>query len=271
MEKNSASDRHIRGSVLDPDALVDAMKGVDAAFHLAATTSPPEFENLRGDGFKVNVIGTYNVLTACSLNCVRRVVLASSSSVYGALGRQAREDDATGQYGNFYPLSKLINEMTARTFLNYGVEAVPLRYFNTYGLGENTKGNYSSVIWKFVDDIANSRRPVIYGDGTQSRDFIYVEDAATASILAMERGRAGEPYNVGTGVSTSFNRIFKIIKEETGYRGSPVYVKNPLKSYQLFTQADITKARNELGFEPKYDIRAGVRKMLENLKLKSQQ
>ncbi|MEM0096891.1 MAG: NAD-dependent epimerase/dehydratase family protein [Conexivisphaerales archaeon] len=266
---DKGSDLHVKGSVLDLELLIKSLKGVDTAFHLAAVTSPPEFENLKGNGFMTNVMGTYNVLAASSLQGVRRVVLASSSSVYGSIGRQAREEDMPEGYSNFYPLSKVVNEMTARTYLNYNVETVSLRYFNTYGFGENTKGSYSSVIWKFIDDIANNRRPVIYGDGTQSRDFIYVEDAAAASILAMERGRAGESYNVGTGTSTSFNRIFEIIREETGYAGSPAYVQNPLRSYQIFTQADISKSRKELGFEPRYDIRAGVRKILEQLKLNS--
>jgi len=156
--------------------------------------------------------------------------------------------------------------MTAKSFKSYGLETISLRYFNTYGIGENSKGSYSSVIWKFIDDIRNERRPIIYGDGKQRRDFIYVEDTARASVMAIENGVPGETYNVGTGVSTEFNEIFKIIREEMNYDGTPQYIPNPLRSYQVFTQADMNKTKRELKFEPSYDLRRGVRKILEQLR-----
>ena len=211
-------------------------------------------------------MGTYNVLAASSRHGIKRVILASSSSVYGSQMKISKEDDIPGKYSNFYPVSKFFNEITAKTFNFYGLETIALRYFNTYGIGENSKGSYSSIIWKFIEDIRNGKRPVIYGDGRQKRDFIYVEDTANASVLAMENGVSGEAYNVGTGTSTEFNQIFLIIKEEMGYDGEPQYIPNPLKSYQMFTQADMTKSMRELKFEPKYDIRKGVRKILEEIK-----
>jgi len=256
-------DADIRGDVRDKDAVLKACRGKDYVFHLAAVTSPPEFENLMGDGFGVNVLGTYNVLAASAVMGVKRVVLASSSAVYGSQAKPSREDEIPESYSNFYPASKRFNEMTASVFRSYNLETISLRYFNTYGPGENEKGLYSSVIWKFISDIRGGRKPVIYGDGTQRRDFIYVEDVAFASVLALERGKPWEIYNVGTGVSTDFNTIFKIVKEEMNYEGQAVYVPNPLKSYQKFTQADMTKARRDLGFEPRYDIRKGVRRILE--------
>ena len=265
-DKNSISDEHIVGNVLDLDLLKKVTRDVDYVFHLAAVTSPPEFEDLFSIGFQTNVLGTYNVLASSAYNGVKRVILASSSSVYGNSKNISREDFIPDNWNNFYPASKRMNELTARVFMNYGLETISLRYFNTYGIGENTKGNYSSVIWKFIDDIMNKRAPIIYVDGSQRRDFIYVEDTARASILAMERGKNGEVYNIGTGVSTDFNTIFKIIKEEMNFKGDPIYIENPLKSYQMFTQADLTKTRRDLGFEPRYDIRRGVRKILEELK-----
>ena len=104
--------------------------------------------------------------------------------------------------------------MTAKLFKDYSLEVVALRYFNTYGAGENSKGSYSSVIWKFIESIRNNRKPVIYGDGKQSRDFVYVKDVAAASILSMENGKPGEAYNIGSGSSTSFNAILDIVKRE---------------------------------------------------------
>ena len=265
-DKNSVSDYHIMSDVRNLKMLEKACSGIDYVFHLAAVTSPPEFENLSGESYEVNVMGTYNVLAASAKNNVKRVILASSSSIYGDIREAARESELPAAYSNFYPMTKRINEMTARLFNQYGLETVSLRYFNTYGVGENSKGEYSSVIWKFIDAMRNDKRPTIYGDGKQSRDFIYVEDSAKASVLAMKNGASGESYNVGTSKSTDFNTIFQIIKEEMGYKGDKQYIPNPLKSYQLFTIADITKTKSELKFEPKYDIKTGVKRVLEELR-----
>ena len=264
-DKNSVSDYHIMSDVRNLKMLEKACSGIDYVFHLAAVTSPPEFENLTGEGYEVNVMGTYNVLAASAKNNVKRVILASSSSIYGGIMEAARESELPVAYSNFYPMTKRINEMTAKLIGEYGLETVSLRYFNTYGVGENSKGNYSSVIWKFIDSIRNRKKPIIFGDGTQRRDFVYVEDTARASVLAMKNGTPGEAYNVGTGKSTDFNTIFHIVKEEMGYQGEAEYVPNPLKSYQMFTLAEITKTREELKFEPRYDVRAGIRETLNRL------
>jgi len=264
-EKNSLSDYHIRADVREMEKVRDACRKKEYVFHLAAVTAPPEFENLLGEGFETNVVGTYNVLASSAVEEVKRVIIASSSSIYGQTMAPSSESTIPDHYTNFYPLSKRVNEMTAKSFRSYGLETVSLRYFNTYGIGENSKGSYSSVIWKFIESIKMGKKPIIYGDGKQRRDFIYVEDTARASIMAMENGIPGETYNVGTGVSTEFNEIFQIAKEEMNYDGSPEYIPNPLRSYQMFTQADMSKTKRELKFAPEYDVRKGVRKMLEEI------
>lgn len=261
-DKNSVADYHTICDVRNRQMVEKALSGIDYVYHLAAVTSPPEFENLTGDGYDVNVLGTYNVLAASKANKVKRVVIASSSSVYGDTSKVTSEDSLPKTYSNFYPLTKRINEMTAKLFNEYSVETIALRYFNTYGLGENSKGPYSSVIWKFIESIRKGEQPVIYGDGRQSRDFIYVRDTARASILAMKKGKPGEVYNVGTGRSTNFNTIFSIIKEEMKYEKEAEYISNPLKSYQIFTQADISKTTREFSFAPEYDISKGIREMV---------
>jgi UDP-glucose 4-epimerase len=267
-DKNSVADYHIMGDMRDSQMVEKALSGIDYVYHLAAVTSPPEFENLTGEGYDVNVLGTYNVLAASQSNKVKRVVIASSSSVYGGASKVTSEDSIPETYSNFYPLTKRINEMTAKLFNEYGVETIALRYFNTYGIGENSKGPYSSVIWKFIESIRKGEQPVIYGDGRQSRDFIYVRDTARASVLAMKKGKPGEVYNVGTGRSTDFNTIFDIVKEEMKYEKDAKYIPNPLKSYQMFTQANISKTARELDFTPEYDIRKGVREMILPLEKK---
>lgn len=262
-DKNSNCDYHLISDVRNLNMLDKACRGIDYVFHLAAVTSPPEFENLTAEGYEVNVIGTYNVLAASAKNGVKKVILASSSSIYGDIKEAAKESILPDKYSNFYPMTKRINEMTARVFRDYGLETVSLRYFNTYGAGENTKGNYSSIIWKFIDDINNKRKPKIYGDGRQRRDFIYVKDTARASILALKNGKSGEAYNIGTGNSVDFNSIFNIVKGEMGYEGDADYVPNPLKNYQYFTEAKMSKSNSELEFSPEYDLRRGIRETLD--------
>ena len=262
-KKDNDANDHISGDILDYDKLAISMKGIDYVFNLAAVTAPPEFEDIDSNGYEINIMGTYNILKAAYKNNVKKVILASSSAVYGNINVPVKENMATDAYPNLYAVTKYTNEITARSFsLLRHLDSVYLRYFNTYGLGENTKGAYSSIIHKFIEDLKNKRNPVIFGDGTQRRDFIYIKDNARASVLAMEKGKAGEAYNIGTGISTDFNTIYKIVKEEMNSNIEAKYEKNPFSSYQMFTQADIEKAKNDLGFTPEYDIRSGVREML---------
>ena len=262
-KKYNDANEHIIGNILDFEKINSSLKDIDYIFNLAAVTSPPEFEDINSNGYEVNVIGTYNILKAAYKNNVKKVILASSSAVYGNINVPVKEDMVTNAYPNLYAVTKYTNEITARSFsLLRHVDSVYLRYFNTYGTGENSKGAYSSIFHKFIEDLKNKKTPVIFGNGTQRRDFIYIKDNAKASVLAMEKGKTGEAYNIGTGISTDFNTIYKIIKEEMGSYIEPKYEENPFSSYQMYTQANIEKANNDLGFIPEYDIRSGIRSML---------
>lgn len=261
-KSNTAND-HVVGDILDYNKLNGSMKDIDYVFNLAATTSPPEFENIDSNGYEVNVMGTYNILRAAYKNKVTKVILASSSAVYGNINIPVKENIVTDSYPNLYAVTKYTNEITARSFsLLRHLNSVYLRFFNTFGLGENSKGAYSSVIHKFIEDLKMGNTPIIFGDGTQRRDFIYVKDTAKASILAMENGKSGEAYNIGTGLTTDFNAIYKIIREEMYSNVEPKYETIPFSTYQMFTQANIEKARNDLGFSPEYDIKSGIKEML---------
>lgn len=262
-KKYNDANEHIIGNILDFEKINSSLKDIDYIFNLAAVTSPPEFEDINSNGYEVNVIGTYNILKAAYKNNVKKVILASSSAVYGNINVPVKEDMVTNAYPNLYAVTKYTNEITARSFsLLRRLDSVYLRYFNTYGTGENSKGAYSSIFHKFIEDLKNKKTPVIFGNGTQRRDFIYIKDNAKASVLAMEKGKTGEAYNIGTGISTDFNTIYKIIKEEMGSYIEPKYEENPFSSYQMYTQANIEKANNDLGFIPEYDIRSGIRSML---------
>ena len=250
-------------SVTDFPSLMDVDEEFDGIFHLAATTSPPQFESDPIGGFNVNANGTLNILEFAKRKKIRRVVLASSSATYGNSGSISREENVPNTYSNLYPITKTIVEYLARYYsVRKEVECIPLRYFNTYGIGENSKAQYASVVWRFITALQNGRTPTIFGNGEQSRDFIYVEDTARASVLAMERGIPGESYNIGTGITTNFNDIYRMVAEEMHSDIRAEHIPNPLKNYQYFTHADITKARKDLGFNPEFDLRSGIRKMI---------
>ena len=180
-------------SVTDFPSLKDVDEEFDGIFHLAATTSPPQFEDDPLGGFQVNANGTLNILEFAKRKKIRRVVLASSSATYGNSESISREEIIPQTYSNLYPITKIVDEYLARYYsVRKEVECLSLRYFNTYGIGENSKALYASVVWRFITDLQNGRTPVIFGNGEQSRDFIYVDDTARASVLAMERGIPGE-------------------------------------------------------------------------------
>ncbi len=249
-------------SVTDPKVM-EIREDFDGIFHLAATTSPPQFEDDPLGGFHVNADGTLNILEFARRRGIPRVVLASSSATYGDSREISKEDHIPDTYKNLYPITKVVDEYLARHYsARNEVQCISLRYFNTFGPGENSKGMYSSQISKFIDYAMKHDPIIVYGDGRQSRDFIYVKDNVLATFLASQKGKPGEAYNVGTGVSTDFNTIASLVKEITGSDSEIRHIPNPLRSYQMFTQAEMTKTRRDLGFMPKYDLRSAIQEML---------
>lgn len=266
--EHNQGDSRIKGSILNFRLLHGLMKDVDFVFHEAAVTAPPQFEELPEIGYMNNVQGTFNVLEAAHRSGVKRVVLASSSALYGDNRGATREEKIDTSFRNVYPLTKYHNELAAKFYANNtNLQTVCLRYFNTYGYGENTKRMYSSPIDKFIQNLINNESPIIFGDGNQSRDFIYVKDVARANILAAEKGITGQTYNIGTGATNTFNYIYSLIRKEMKSDIEATFSPVPFKSYQLFTRADISKAKSELGFFPEYDIRAGIRETVEKFEL----
>ena len=251
----------IKGSILDYDLVFKSTVNIDGVFHLAAVTSPPQFESNLDLGFTTNVNGTFNVLKASAENNVEKVVLASSSAIYGNISVPGKESMKVPGHENMYSTTKLIDEYIGKYFtLRNELEVVSMRFFNAYGAGENSKGMYSSVISKFLSNISRNEPPIIFGNGEQSRDFVYVEDIAGAAYQAMKKGRPGESYNVGTGVSNTFNFILSSINEVLGTNAKPIYQKNPFKNYQYFTQADTKKTERELRWKSEFDLSEGITK-----------
>ena len=249
-------------SITDFHGLMEIEGEFDGIFHLAATTSPPQFEDDPLGGFQVNANGTLNILEFARKKGVRRVVMASSSATYGDTKSMSDERSVPDRYSNLYPITKILDEHLGRFYSTRGeVECISLRYFNTYGPEENSKGMYSSQISKFLEYALSGEPIIIYGDGTQRRDFIYVKDNARATWLAYKKGKPGESYNIGTGVTTDFNTIAKMILGITASSSEIKHVPNPLRSYQMFTQASMEKTRSHLSFEPEYDLKKAIMEM----------
>ena len=251
-------------SITNRKKLDNINKKFDGIFHLAAMTSPPQFEIKPQSGLRVNVNGTFNVLDFAIKHGVQKVVLASSSAIYGDSREVAVESRYPDRYQNLYPVTKIIDELFSRHYsLREDISSVSLRFFNTFGPHENTKGAYSSPISKFLSSALKGKDIEVFGDGTQSRDFIYVKDAASASIKAYEKGKAGESYNIGTGITTSFNEIADMVKRICKSDSRIVHVRNPFKNYQMFTQADMRKTFRELRFKPSYGLKTAIKEMSE--------
>src|SRR5579875_1125377 len=258
-----AGNPDLRISVTDFPTLMNIDMHFDGIFHLAAVTSPLQFEEDPLYGFQVNVTGTLNILEMARRKGIRRVVLASSSATYGDLRERAEEHLLPDRYMNMYPITKLAGEHLARYYSARGeVECISLRYFNTFGPGESSKGAYASPIAKFIESAKRNEPIIVYGDGTQSRDFIYVKDTVRATLLAFKNGKSGESYNIGTGIATPFNEIARIVVDAMGTRSEIVHVPNPLRTYQRFTLADITKANRDFHFKPQYDLRHAIGEMI---------
>jgi UDP-glucose 4-epimerase len=254
-------------SITDSERIMNFNEGFDGIFHLAALTSPPQFEYDPLLGFQVNTNGTLNVLEMAKRMNIKRVLLASSSAVYGYRMSVSTEMKLPDRYLNLYPITKIVDEHLARYYsMRNEVECISLRYFNTFGYGENSKGMYSSPISKFLEAAVKDEPIVVYGDGTQRRDFIYIDDNVRCTYLAFINGKPGESYNVGTGISTDYNTIAEMVKGVTGSKSKIVHVPNPFKSYQMFTQADMTKSEKELKFKPKFTLSKAIEDMYRKYK-----
>ncbi|MCY4732865.1 NAD-dependent epimerase/dehydratase family protein [Natronomonas gomsonensis] len=248
-------------SVLAEDLPTD----VDVVFHLAALSSYAMHEGEPQRGARVNVEGFVNVAEQARKDGCDTIVYASTSSIYGNRTEPTPEDAAVA-VNTGYEASKVARERYAEYFSNhYGMSLAGLRLFSVYqGYGgtEAHKGEYANVIAQFADDIANGEAPVLYGDGTQTRDFTHVSDVVSAAVRAAEGGLTGV-YNVGTGQSYSFNTVVELLNDELGTDVAPEYVENPIPEsvYVHDTCADFSKLRAATGWEPEVLFEEGIKRV----------
>ncbi|MFC6718327.1 NAD-dependent epimerase/dehydratase family protein [Natrialbaceae archaeon GCM10025810] len=248
-------------SVLAEDLPTD----VDVVFHLAALSSYAMHEEDPTLGARVNVEGFVNVVDQARQDGCDTVVYASTSSIYGSRTEPSPEDMAV-TVNTGYEASKLARERYAEYFSNhYGLTTAGMRFFSVYqgyGGAEEHKGEYANVIAQFADDIASGESPVLYGDGTQTRDFTHVDDVVRALELAADHELDGV-YNVGTGEAHSFNELVERLTEILGRDVEPEYVENPIPEsvYVHDTCADPSKLRDATGWEPETSFEEGLREV----------
>jgi UDP-glucose 4-epimerase len=251
----------VDGSILDVPLLSSVLDGAAGVFHLAALWLFECVHQPRA-ALDVNVVGTFNVVEACQRAAVERVVYSSSASVYGDACMTPMTEDHPFNNRTMYGATKIAGEQFLRAFYEqHRLDYVALRYMNIYGPRMDDKGAYVSVIVKVLERIAQQQRPVIFGDGTQSYDFVHVSDVARANILAMKSERTDAAYNVGMGVETTINELVHLLLELTGSQLEPEY-----RDEQMFVTRRVggtAKAAAELGFTATVPLRRGLQSVVD--------
>ena len=265
--KNALLDPRVKlydlgGDITQFDILCDALDGIDGVFHFAALWLL-HCHDYPVTAFEVNMRGTLNVLEACVKKDVKRLVYSSSASVYGDAVEEPMTEAHPFNNTNFYGATKVAGEQMCRAYHHrFNMDYVGLRYMNVYGPRQDYRGTYIAVIMKMLDAIDRGQPLVIYGDGEQAYDFVYVEDCAAANVLSMKSDMSDNFYNVGTGTKTSIKELAELIIKITGYDqpityepGGLTFVKNRVGCPQ--------KATNDLGFTATMPLEQGLRDLIK--------
>jgi len=252
--------------ILDLDAMKKACAGADYVLHQAAIPSVPKSVLDPLGSNRANVDGTVNLLVAARDAKVKRVVYAASSSAYGDTPTLPKHEGMTPNPISPYAVAKLASEHYMTSFYRcYGLETVSLRYFNIFGPRQDPSSPYSGVLAKFITQMLRGEQPTMFGDGEQSRDFTYIDNAVEANLLACiapAAQAAGEMCNVATGRRVTLNEMFRALQKLTGYSGEPKY--GPERGGDIkHSLADISKAEARLGYKPKVGFEEGLEKTVE--------
>lgn len=252
----------IGGDICQTDILNEAFKDADGVFHFAALWLL-QCHDFPRSAFNVNVEGTFNVLDACIAQGVKRLVYSSSASVYGDAISEPMKEDHPFNNTNFYGATKIAGEAMARAYYHrYKLPFVGLRYMNVYGPRQDYRGAYIAVIMKMLDNLDKGIAPVLYGDGSQAYDFVYVGDCAKANVCAMKAETTDEFYNVGTGIRTSIKELAELILKITNSNLSVQYEPAGL----TFVKNRIgcpKKAEEQINFKAEISLEDGLKKLIE--------
>lgn len=255
----------IKGDIRDLDTCMNACKTIDYVSHQAAWGSVPRSIEMPLVYEEINIKGTLNMLEAARQNNVKKFVYASSSSVYGDEPTLPKKEGREGNLLSPYALTKRTNEEYAKLYTKlYGLETIGFRYFNVFGRRQDPDGAYAAVIPKFVKNLLENEAPTINGDGTQSRDFTYIENVIEANLKGMQAPReaAGEAFNIAYGGQVNLNELYQKLSELLNKKIEPVY--GPERAGDIkHSNADIGKARKLLRYAPDYSFERGIELTIE--------
>ncbi|OLB40545.1 MAG: LPS biosynthesis protein WbpP [Acidobacteria bacterium 13_2_20CM_57_17] len=254
----------IKGSITDIEVVRKAMHEAEYVLHLGARTSVPRSVKDPIETNKINIDGTLNVLVAAKELKVKRVVFAASSSAYGETPTLPKVETMQPQPISPYGVTKFVGELYGQTFGRcYGLENVALRYFNIFGPRQDPSSPYSGVLAKFCTAFLEDTPPVVFGDGEQTRDFTYVDNAVQANLLACEAPNvSGKVFNVGVGGRVSLNEVLRELGKITGKTLEAKY-EPPREGDIRDSQADISQAREFLGYSPQVSFEEGLARTFE--------
>lgn len=253
----------IQGDLTHLPTIKKAVDSIDYVLHQGAIPSVPRSIEDPLKSTETNVMGTLNLLMASRKAGVKRVVYASSSSIYGDTPTLPKIEDMSPLPKSPYAVSKLAGEHYCQVFHQvYGLETVSLRYFNIFGPHQNPNSHYAAVIPKFISAILNRISPIVYGDGLQSRDFTYIDNAVKANLQACEaEGVSGEVFNIACGERYNLLRLIELINSITGTNINPIH-QEPRKGDVKHSLADISKAKKLLEYNPIVDFEEGIKRTI---------
>ena len=260
----------LEGSIADPEAVERAVQGATFVFHLAAIPSVPLSMSEPERTNAVNIGGTVNVLEAARRHGVRRVVLACSCAAYGDGEEQPKHERLEVRPMSPYAAQKIACELYAQTYTRaYGLPCVALRFFNVYGPRQDPKSDYAAAIPRFTTRLLAGTRPIVFGDGQQTRDFVHVSDVVAAMILSTQSEKApGEVINVGSGHSASLLELIGTLKQVIGPEAMKLEIEHqaPRAGDLRASSSDISKAKALLGFEPRVQLAQGLAGVVESFR-----
>ncbi|MDH7506908.1 MAG: SDR family oxidoreductase [Candidatus Thermoplasmatota archaeon] len=252
----------INGSINDIDLLQETFKGVDYVFHQAAIPSVPKSIKNPAETNHANINGTLNVLIASKNNNVKKVIYASSSSVYGDTPSLPKKEEMNPFPLSPYAISKLTGEYYCQVFTSvYKLPTITLRYFNVYGPREDPDSEYAAVIPRFIKRIIENKPPIIFGDGKQTRDFTFIDDVVKANILAAESKTIGV-FNIAGGKKITINSLAKKIMKIIGKKTEIIHEK-PRPGDIRHSLADISKAKKGFNYKPCFDLEYGLKETIK--------
>ena len=255
----------INGSVADEELLNKVLEDVEVVFHEAAIPSVPRSVEAPRQTHVASVDGTFSLLVAAKDRKVRRFVYAASSSAYGDQPTLPKVENMLPDPLSPYAVAKLVGEYYCQVFTRvYGLETVSLRYFNVFGPRQDPGSQYSGVVSRFISTLLSNERPVIYGDGEQSRDFTYIDNVVSANLKAASaQDASGKVINVANGERITLNELLAEVKDLTGKQDVTAEYREPRVGDVRHSLADITLARQFLGYESKVGLRDGLQRTIE--------